>query len=216
MEEDRLGAEAARKLYEEEQAELAREQEEMKKKSKRIESILLSITNMMIGQTSWYKLQTKESLKRLELKWNNLVNKIFKILCTLQLSVPAASHQSSAGVTPDIHHIPPASLHEKMCSISLEVEDRWIGNDMTYASTDSFSRISWLLVFPPLKSVEMVAIPPWDNPLVPRIVLVPEQTATDLFMSDSEDFPWSLAREALPSPDYVPGPEEPEQAPPLP
>ncbi|GKD50931.1 hypothetical protein Tco_1279907 [Tanacetum coccineum] len=32
MEEDRLGAEAARKLYEEEQAELAREQEEMKKK----------------------------------------------------------------------------------------------------------------------------------------------------------------------------------------
>ncbi|GKA78778.1 hypothetical protein Tco_0785315, partial [Tanacetum coccineum] len=32
MEEDRLGAEAARKLYEEEQAELTREQEEMKKK----------------------------------------------------------------------------------------------------------------------------------------------------------------------------------------
>ncbi|GJR09387.1 putative ribonuclease H-like domain-containing protein [Tanacetum coccineum] len=32
MEEDRLGAEAARKLYEEEQAELAREQEELKKK----------------------------------------------------------------------------------------------------------------------------------------------------------------------------------------
>ncbi|GJT25201.1 putative ribonuclease H-like domain-containing protein [Tanacetum coccineum] len=32
IEEDRLGAEAARKLYEEEQAELAREQEEMKKK----------------------------------------------------------------------------------------------------------------------------------------------------------------------------------------
>ncbi|GJR73348.1 anticodon-binding aminoacyl-tRNA synthetase, class 1a [Tanacetum coccineum] len=32
MEEDRLGAEAARKLFEEEQAELAREQEEMKKK----------------------------------------------------------------------------------------------------------------------------------------------------------------------------------------
>ncbi|GKF31194.1 hypothetical protein Tco_0100992 [Tanacetum coccineum] len=32
MEEDRLGAEAARKLYEEEQAELARVQEEMKKK----------------------------------------------------------------------------------------------------------------------------------------------------------------------------------------
>ncbi|GJS74990.1 ribonuclease H-like domain-containing protein [Tanacetum coccineum] len=32
MEEDRLGAEAARKLYEEEKAELAREQEEMKKK----------------------------------------------------------------------------------------------------------------------------------------------------------------------------------------
>ncbi|GKG58047.1 hypothetical protein Tco_0589658, partial [Tanacetum coccineum] len=32
MEEDRLGAEAARKLYEEEQAELAREQEEMIRK----------------------------------------------------------------------------------------------------------------------------------------------------------------------------------------
>ncbi|GKC25701.1 hypothetical protein Tco_1027851 [Tanacetum coccineum] len=40
MEEDRLGAEAARKLYEEEKAELAREQEEMKKK--RQEDVLKS------------------------------------------------------------------------------------------------------------------------------------------------------------------------------
>ncbi|GJV70413.1 retrovirus-related pol polyprotein from transposon TNT 1-94 [Tanacetum coccineum] len=197
MEEDRLGAEAARKLYEEEQAELARVQEEMKKKRQedvinsakyyndddwsdimgqvhankgltadllgpdvnednfaaRMATIIADRRRKFAAQSSaiystgwtlkYVKTFTDDQLKAefdkirnaaADLQAQNLRrslkrpgvdveqpgSKKSKSSAAPQTPVPAATHQSSAGVTPDVHqspfvdtppHSPKASSH---------------------------------------------------------------------------------------------------------
>ncbi|GJR63572.1 hypothetical protein Tco_1505734 [Tanacetum coccineum] len=174
IEEDRLGAEAARKLYEEEQAELAIVQEEMKKK--RQEDVINSakyyndvdwtdimrqvhankgLTTDLLGpdvmrttlQRGWQLLLLKGeerlllkaefdkirnaaadlqaqnlrmSLKRPGADVEQPGSKKSKSSAATQTLVPAATHHSSAGVTPNVHqspfvdtppHSPKASSH---------------------------------------------------------------------------------------------------------
>ncbi|GJS92815.1 putative ribonuclease H-like domain-containing protein [Tanacetum coccineum] len=91
MEEDRLGAEAARKLYEEEQADLARVQEEGRKK--RQEDV---INSAKYYNDAWIG--------------PNIMGKYMQLKDLLRGGggdpVTCASHQSSAGVTPDVHQSP--------------------------------------------------------------------------------------------------------------
>ncbi|GJY73907.1 putative ribonuclease H-like domain-containing protein [Tanacetum coccineum] len=177
MEEDWLGAEAARKLYEEEQAELARVQAEMKKKRQenvinsakyytdadwsdimgqvhanqglsadllgpdfneenfaaRMVAIIAERRSSAIYSTGWTlkyvktftddqlkaefdkirnaagDLQTqnlRRSLKRSGADVEQTASKKSKSSAAPQTPVPAASHQSSASVTPDVHQSP--------------------------------------------------------------------------------------------------------------
>ncbi|GJV07314.1 putative ribonuclease H-like domain-containing protein [Tanacetum coccineum] len=91
MEEDRLGAEAARKLYEEEQADLARVHEEGRKK--RQEDV---INSAKYYNDAWIG--------------PNIMGKYMQLKDLLRGGggdpVTCASHQSSAGVTPDVHQSP--------------------------------------------------------------------------------------------------------------
>ncbi|GJQ99566.1 hypothetical protein Tco_0522551 [Tanacetum coccineum] len=91
-----VGAELQGKLYEEEQAELARVQEEMKKK--RQEDV--------INSTKYYNDADWRSLKRPGADVEQPGSKKSKSSTAPQTPVPTVSHQSSAGVTPDVHQSP--------------------------------------------------------------------------------------------------------------
>ncbi|GKB14600.1 putative ribonuclease H-like domain-containing protein [Tanacetum coccineum] len=119
---------AARKLYEEEQAELARVQEEMKKK--RQEDVINSakyyndddwsdimgqvhantgLTADLLDLTALDNLQARNlrrSLKRPGADVEQPGSKKSKSSTAPQTPVPTVSHQSSAGVTPDVHQSP--------------------------------------------------------------------------------------------------------------
>ncbi|GJY32473.1 hypothetical protein Tco_0416942 [Tanacetum coccineum] len=123
-----VGAEAARKLYEEEQAELARVQEEIK--NKRQEDVINSakyyndddwsdimgqvhankgLTADLLDLTALDNLQARNlrrSLKRPGADVEQPGSKKSKSSTAPQTPVPTVSHQSSAGVTPDVHQSP--------------------------------------------------------------------------------------------------------------
>ncbi|GJV89876.1 hypothetical protein Tco_1533814 [Tanacetum coccineum] len=132
IEEDRLGAEAARKLYEEEKAELAREQKEMKKKSSAIYSTGWTLKYVKTFTDDQLKAEfdkirnavadlqaqnLRRSLKRPGADVEQPGSKKSKSSAAPQTPVHAAT---SAGVTPDVHespfvdtppHSPKASSH---------------------------------------------------------------------------------------------------------